>query len=82
VRADPGRFAQRRPAGRHRAVGQRGRRPAEDQRFGGQPVPDTARPDPEPGLIAAGHHRAAAERDRDQVWHPEVGPDAADFDPV
>jgi hypothetical protein len=71
--------AQGGPPGRHRAVCQRGRCPAEHQRLLRQQVADAARPDAEPGR-AVGHHRAPAEGDRDQVRHPEVGPDAADLD--
>jgi len=89
VRAEPCRAArrrpaERRPAGRDRAVGQRGCRPAEDQRLLRQQVTDAARPHPDVTVVPAlaGHHGAAAERDRDQVRHPEVGPDAADLHPL
>jgi len=81
LRAARRRRAERRPAGRDRAVGQRGCRPAEDQRLLRQQVTDAARPDADITVIT-GYHRAAAERDRDQIRHPEVGPDAADRHPL
>ena len=69
------------PPRRDRAVGQRGRRPAEYQRLAPQPVADTVRPDAD-AVLAGRHYRAAAEGDGDQVGHPEVGANAADLDPV
>jgi hypothetical protein len=84
VAADPGRparagRAQGGPPGSDRAVGQRGRRPAEHQGLLRQQVADAARPDADAGR-AGGHHGAPAEGDRDQVRHSEVGPDPADLD--
>ena len=85
-RAAQGRPAQRgpaegRPPARDRAVRQRGGGPAEGQRLLLQQVADAARPDADVAVVA-GHHRAAAERDGDQIRHPEVGADAADLHPL
>ena len=71
-------LAQRGPSGRDGAVGQGGRRPAEDEGFPLEQVTDAARPDPG-ALRATGDDAAAAQRDGDQVRHPEVGPDATDL---
>jgi hypothetical protein len=73
--------AQRRPAGHDRAVRQRGRVPAEDQRLALQQVANAARAEAN-AVTISGNHRAAAKGDRDQVRHPEVGADASDLDSI
>jgi hypothetical protein len=75
------RIAQPGPSGRDRGVGERQRAAAEDQRLLLQEVADAARASADAFRVAV-NHGAAAERDRDQVRHPEVGPDAADLDSV